>query len=175
MNTGKEPENRPPGNDDDPCCTDFGRTCDCTDCREHGEVTGMVGNNMSHLVYQREDGTSWAWLDWSPVKRRKLVRLVEDRDGNMVPVDRGKRGEQVRQDMAPLFSLVPSGRRPGRDPGFGAAEDDVVAKVQALLDAAAATGEPMPIEDACIEVAMETGWSDSTVLKLYWRDRRRDQ
>jgi hypothetical protein len=167
--------NTPPADDDEPCCTDFDRTCTCQDCQEHGEITGMWGNNMTHQVYRREDGTAWAWMDWSPVKRRRMVQLRENRDGILVPVDRGERGDQVRQDMAPLIPMAPSGQRSGRDPGFGAAADDVVPKVQALLDAAHARGERLPIEDACIQVAVETGWSEDTVLKLFYRDRRRDQ
>jgi hypothetical protein len=146
----------------------------CQDCREHGPVTAMVGNNMSHMVWRREDGTIWGWMDWSPVKRRQLVRLVEDRDGNMVPVDRGKRGEQVRKDMAPLFSIVPSGR-PGRDPGHGAAEDDVAARVRSLLQQARSTGAKMTVEVACEQVSAETYWTPETVRRVYYRDQPRDQ
>ena len=116
---------------------------------------------IGHHVVTREDGSVWACYDWSATPRRRPVRLKHDRDGNLVPVDRGERGEQTRAELSGLYRIGGRSRR-GRDPGHGVASE-------ALCDEIDLRRAEMQVSEAIEAVAREWGWSIETVRSHYYR------
>lgn len=145
--------------------------CPCSMCAAHGSVIALQAG-LGHHIATREDMTVWALYNWSRTPRRKPVRLKHDRDGHLVPVDRGQRGAEVREEMSILYA-VGGASRPGRDVDEELPERK--AQINSLIDAYVKENE-VGVEEAMDAIARQVGYSIDTVRGYrYRRDQPEDQ